>query len=135
MLALDELTAVAICTDGVGTKLIVAEAMNRFDTVGIDCVAMNVNDLVCVGAEPIALVDYVAVEQADEAMLGALGEGLREGADAGGRRDPGRRAGAGAGDAARPSLAARARPRGDRDRRGGARPRSSPASGSRRATP
>ena len=54
--------------------------MNRFDTVGIDCVAMNVNDLVCVGAEPIALVDYVAVEQADEAMLGALGEGLREGA-------------------------------------------------------
>ncbi len=80
MLALDELTAVAICTDGVGTKLIVAEAMNRFDTVGIDCVAMNVNDLVCVGAEPIALVDYVAVEQADEAMLAALGEGLREGA-------------------------------------------------------
>jgi phosphoribosylformylglycinamidine cyclo-ligase len=80
VLALDELTAVAICTDGVGTKLIIAEAMNRFDTVGIDCVAMNVNDLVCVGAEPIALVDYVAVEQADEAMLAALGEGLREGA-------------------------------------------------------
>jgi phosphoribosylformylglycinamidine cyclo-ligase len=80
VLALDELTAVAICTDGVGTKLIVAEAMNRFDTVGIDCIAMNVNDLVCVGAEPIALVDYVAVELADEAMLGALGEGLREGA-------------------------------------------------------
>ena len=80
VLALDELTAVAICTDGVGTKLIIAEAMNRFDTVGIDCVAMNVNDLVCVGAEPIALVDYVAVEQADEAMLAALGEGLCEGA-------------------------------------------------------
>jgi phosphoribosylformylglycinamidine cyclo-ligase len=80
VLALDELTAVAICTDGVGTKLIIAEEMNRFDTVGIDCVAMNVNDLVCVGAEPIALVDYVAVEQADEAMLAALGEGLREGA-------------------------------------------------------
>jgi phosphoribosylformylglycinamidine cyclo-ligase len=80
VLALDELTAVAICTDGVGTKLLIAEAMNRFDTVGIDCVAMNVNDLVCVGAEPIALVDYVAVEQADDTMLGALGEGLREGA-------------------------------------------------------
>jgi phosphoribosylformylglycinamidine cyclo-ligase len=89
VLALDELTAVAICTDGVGTKLIIAEAMNRFDTVGIDCVAMNVNDLVCVGAEPIALVDYVAVEQADEAMLGALGEGLREGASQAGVEIPG----------------------------------------------
>ena len=89
VLALDELTAVAICTDGVGTKLLVAEAMNRFDTVGIDCVAMNVNDLVCVGAEPIALVDYVAVEQADEAMLGALGEGLREGASQAGVEIPG----------------------------------------------
>jgi phosphoribosylformylglycinamidine cyclo-ligase len=89
VLALDELTAVAICTDGVGTKLIIAEAMNRFDTVGIDCVAMNVNDLVCVGAEPIALVDYVAVEQADEAMLAALGEGLCEGASQAGVEIPG----------------------------------------------
>ena len=121
VLALDELTAVAICTDGVGTKLIVAEAMNRFDTVGIDCVAMNVNDLVCVGAEPIALVDYVAVEQADEAMLAALGEGLREGATQAGDRDPRRRAGAGAGDAARPSVAARPRPRRHGDRRRAAR--------------
>jgi phosphoribosylformylglycinamidine cyclo-ligase len=50
---------------------------------------MNVNDLVCVGAEPIALVDYVAVEQADEAMLGALGDGLREGATAAGIEIPG----------------------------------------------
>ena len=89
VLALDELTAVAICTDGVGTKLIIAEAMNRFDTVGIDCVAMNVNDLVCVGAEPIALVDYIAVEQAGEAMLAALGEGLREGASQAGVEIPG----------------------------------------------
>ena len=55
----------ALCTDGVGTKLIVAEQAGRFDTVGIDCVAMNVNDLICVGAEPIAMVDYLAVEQAD----------------------------------------------------------------------
>lgn len=89
VLALDELTAIAICTDGVGTKLIIAEAMNRFDTVGIDCVAMNVNDLVCVGAEPIALVDYVAVEQADGAMLAALGEGLCEGASQAGVEIPG----------------------------------------------
>ena len=89
VLALDELTAIAICTDGVGTKLIIAEAMNRFDTVGIDCVAMNVNDLVCVGAEPIALVDYVAVEQADEKILAALGEGLCEGASQAGVEIPG----------------------------------------------
>ena len=78
----------AICTDGVGTKLIVAEQMGRFDTVGIDCIAMNVNDVVCVGAEPIALVDYVAVEEADEAMLAAIGEGLQAGAEAPGSRSP-----------------------------------------------
>ena len=40
----------AICTDGVGSKLILAETLGRLDTVGVDCVAMNVNDLVCVGA-------------------------------------------------------------------------------------
>ena len=89
VLALDDLTGVAICTDGVGTKLIVAEQAGRFDTVGIDCVAMNVNDLVCVGAEPIAMVDYVAVEVADREMLAALGEGLREGASQAGIEIPG----------------------------------------------
>src|SRR6185436_16881915 len=51
---------IAVGTDGVGSKLIVAEQTGRFDTVGIDCVAMNVNDAVCVGAEPIALLDYLA---------------------------------------------------------------------------
>jgi phosphoribosylformylglycinamidine cyclo-ligase len=81
VLALDERAAIAVCTDGVGTKLIVAEQAGRFDTVGIDCVAMNVNDLVCVGAEPIAMVDYVAVERADPAALAELGEGLRRGAE------------------------------------------------------
>jgi phosphoribosylformylglycinamidine cyclo-ligase len=89
VLALDGQTAIAICTDGVGTKLIVAEQAGRFDTVGIDCVAMNVNDLVCVGAEPIALVDYVAVERADTAMLAQLGEGLRVGAQQAGVEIPG----------------------------------------------
>ena len=52
---------IAIGTDGVGSKLIVAERTGRFDTVGIDCVAMNVNDVVCVGAEPIALLDYLSL--------------------------------------------------------------------------
>ena len=69
VLALDDRTGIALCTDGVGTKLIVAEQAGRFDTVGIDCVAMNVNDLICVGAEPLAMVDYIAVEQADPDVL------------------------------------------------------------------
>jgi len=70
----------AISTDGVGTKLLVAQAVGRYDTVGIDCIAMNVNDLLCVGAEPIALVDYVAVQVLKPSVLAELGKGLYEGA-------------------------------------------------------
>ena len=66
---------IAVGTDGVGSKLLVAEATGRLDTVGIDCVAMNVNDVVCVGAEPIALLDYLAVEQADPEAMRAIAEG------------------------------------------------------------
>lgn len=75
----DEL-GIAFGTDGVGSKLIVAEQTGRIETVGIDCVAMNVNDLICVGAEPIALVDYVAVEQPDPDALARIAQGLAEGA-------------------------------------------------------
>jgi phosphoribosylformylglycinamidine cyclo-ligase len=89
VLALDDDTAIAICTDGVGTKLIVAEQAQRFDSVGIDCVAMNVNDLVCVGAEPIAMVDYIAVQQVDQRVLAAIGESLRVGAERAGIEIPG----------------------------------------------
>jgi phosphoribosylformylglycinamidine cyclo-ligase len=81
VLRLDDETGLALSTDGVGTKVIVAEQMGRFNTVGIDCIAMNVNDLICVGAEPIALVDYIAVEDADPAMLSQIAEGLRAGAE------------------------------------------------------
>jgi phosphoribosylformylglycinamidine cyclo-ligase len=81
--------AIAISTDGVGTKLLVAEEMGKLDTVGIDCVAMNANDIVCVGAEPISMVDYIAVEVADAAMLGELGKGLYAGAEAAGISIPG----------------------------------------------
>ncbi len=79
----------ALCTDGVGTKVIVAEQAGRFETVGIDCVAMNVNDLVCVGAEPLALLDYLAVEAADPAMLEQIARGLKLGAEAAGVEIPG----------------------------------------------
>jgi len=71
---------VAISTDGVGTKILVAEALRKFDTVGIDCVAMNVNDVICVGATPLCMVDYIAVEKADDDLLSQLGAGLAEGA-------------------------------------------------------
>jgi phosphoribosylformylglycinamidine cyclo-ligase len=80
---------IAIATDGVGSKLVVAEQADRLETVGIDCVAMNVNDLICVGAEPIALVDYLAVEEVDAARLARIGVGLKVGAEAAGCEIPG----------------------------------------------
>jgi phosphoribosylformylglycinamidine cyclo-ligase len=77
---LTETLGLAISTDGVGTKILVAQQMNRYDGVGIDCIAMNVNDILCVGAEPIALVDYLAVEEADPDLLSRIGESLYRGA-------------------------------------------------------
>src|SRR5919109_2415491 len=70
----------AICTDGVGSKSIIAQMMRRYDTIGIDCVAMNVNDVICVGARPISMVDYIGVEEADAEMLGTIAVGLAAGA-------------------------------------------------------
>ena len=78
---LDDFTGIAITTDGVGTKLLVAEQLGRWDTVGIDCVAMNVNDVICVGATPLAMVDYLAVDRADPDVAGQIGLGLARGAD------------------------------------------------------
>ena len=71
--------ALAICTDGVGSKLLLAEELDSVHTVGIDCVAMNVNDLVCVGAEPLSFVDYVALDKPDEDLMAKIGMGLAEG--------------------------------------------------------
>jgi phosphoribosylformylglycinamidine cyclo-ligase len=71
--------AIAMSTDGVGSKILVAEMMEKYDTVGIDCIAMVVNDILCVGAEPIAMVDYLAVEKPDPEIAGQIGEGLKEG--------------------------------------------------------
>jgi phosphoribosylformylglycinamidine cyclo-ligase len=70
-----------LATDGVGTKLLVAEALGDYSTVGIDCIAMNVNDLVAAGVRPIAFVDYLAVDDPDERFAEQIGEGLAEGAE------------------------------------------------------
>jgi phosphoribosylformylglycinamidine cyclo-ligase len=113
---------IAISTDGVGTKLLVAQSVGRFDTVGIDCVAMNVNDVLCVGARPIALVDYIAVETATPAMLDALGKGLAHGCEVAGVSCPGGEL-AQVREMLRGASRERRRPRRHRDRRRRARPR------------
>jgi phosphoribosylformylglycinamidine cyclo-ligase len=89
VLRLDDRLGLALSCDGVGTKLIVAERLGRLDTVGIDCIAMNVNDVICVGAEPIAVLDYIAVEEADPAALEQIARGLRSGAEEAGVEIPG----------------------------------------------
>ena len=69
----------ALATDGVGSKLQLASQVGWLQGVGIDCIAMNVNDLICVGAEPLAFVDYIAVPESDPAVHSALGSSLSEG--------------------------------------------------------
>ncbi|MFP9190420.1 phosphoribosylformylglycinamidine cyclo-ligase [Natrialbaceae archaeon A-CW1-1] len=69
----------ALATDGVGTKLLVAEAIEDFSTIGIDCIAMNVNDLVAAGVEPVAFVDYLAIDEPDDDLTAEIGEGLAVG--------------------------------------------------------
>jgi phosphoribosylformylglycinamidine cyclo-ligase len=71
----------ALAADGVGTKLLVAEAIDDYSTIGIDCMAMNVNDLVVQGVEPVAFVDYLAVEEPDDETAEEIGEGLKVGAE------------------------------------------------------
>jgi phosphoribosylformylglycinamidine cyclo-ligase len=73
--------ALAMTTDGVGSKVLIANAIKKWDTVGIDCIAMNVNDLLAIGAEPIAFVDYLAVEKVDPERAGQIAIGLQRGAE------------------------------------------------------
>ncbi len=69
-----------LCTDGVGSKVIIANELQKWDTVGIDCIAMNVNDAICVGAEPLAFVDYLAINDPDPSITKQIGKGLEKGA-------------------------------------------------------
>ena len=89
VIKIGEELGIALSTDGVGTKLVLAEQLGRFDTVGIDCVAMNVNDVICVGAEPLAMLDYIAIEKADPEVCEEIGVGLARGAEKAGIEIPG----------------------------------------------
>ncbi len=73
-------TGLAITTDGVGSKVLIAQMMDRYDTIGIDCVAMNVNDLLCVGAKPVSMVEYIGVQDPHPDVLDAISIGLCDGA-------------------------------------------------------
>lgn len=72
--------AVSINTDGVGTKTMIAEEANRWDTVGIDCIAMNVNDAITAGSEPLAFVDYLSIREPNQEIARQLGTGFNVGA-------------------------------------------------------
>lgn len=72
---------VTLATDGVGTKILIAEELGIWDTVGIDCVAMNVNDTICVNAQPVSFVDYMAIARPDEDVTREIGKGLNRGAE------------------------------------------------------
>jgi len=72
--------ALALTTDGVGTKMLVADHMQDWSTVGIDCIAMNVNDLYVMNVEPVAFVDYIATDKLSVDKMGQIGVGLNEGA-------------------------------------------------------
>jgi phosphoribosylformylglycinamidine cyclo-ligase len=70
----------ALATDGVGTKMLVADQMRDWTTVGIDCIAMNVNDLYVMNIEPVAFVDYIATDRLSVEKMAQIGVGLNEGA-------------------------------------------------------
>ena len=79
----------ALTTDGVGTKILLAREANRWEPIGIDCVANNVNDVICTGAVPLALLDYMATDRIDEGVLEEVARGLYHGADLAGIAIPG----------------------------------------------
>jgi phosphoribosylformylglycinamidine cyclo-ligase len=72
--------ALALAVDGVGTKMLVADRMQDWSTIGIDCIAMNVNDLYVMNMEPVAFVDYLAADEISIPKMIQIGAGLNEGA-------------------------------------------------------
>jgi phosphoribosylformylglycinamidine cyclo-ligase len=89
VLKIDDRRGLALSCDSVGSKVIVCEQLGRYDTIGIDLWGMNANDVICVGADPIALLDYIAVEEANPEVLEQIALGLREGAEQAGAEIPG----------------------------------------------
>jgi len=81
VIKLDNDKCVAIKTDGVGTKTFIAQLLDKYDTVGIDCIAMNVNDIICVGAKPTTFIDYLAMHKADQSLIEEIMMGLKRGAE------------------------------------------------------
>ncbi len=81
VLPLTDDIGVALTTDGVGTKLLIACELNALETIGIDLVAMCVNDLICVGAKPTGFLDYYATSKLVDSHADALIKGIVEGCD------------------------------------------------------
>ena len=72
---------IVACTDGVGTKIEIANILNKFDTIGIDLVAMSVNDLIVQGAKPLVFLDYISINKIDLKKLKAIIKGIKKGCD------------------------------------------------------
>ena len=70
---------IVACTDGVGTKIEIANTLNKFDTIGIDLVAMSVNDLIVQGAKPLIFLDYISINKIDLKKLKAIIKGIKKG--------------------------------------------------------
>jgi len=81
LVRLDKKRAIAMTSDGVGTKIIVANMISKYDTIGIDLIAMNANDIICIGAEPVTMMDYIAVEKHDPKISREIAKGLAAGAE------------------------------------------------------
>ncbi|MEM3064370.1 MAG: phosphoribosylformylglycinamidine cyclo-ligase [Candidatus Nitrosotenuis sp.] len=80
LVEIDKSRLLATHTDGVGTKVLIANMLRKYDTIGIDCVAMNVNDIICIGATPMSFVDYIAANQNRQTVFIQIAKGLAAGA-------------------------------------------------------
>ena len=72
---------IVACTDGVGTKIEIANTLNKYDTIGIDLVAMSVNDLIVQGARPLLFLDYISINKINLTKLKSIIKGILEGCD------------------------------------------------------